>query len=132
MRPDSKPAVERNEGSLKSSQKSFVTLASSILRLLLEGFTTNAFTGAFGSNPQALQVTQVMTNGPCQAIKVGFGRLSLSHPKKTIESEGRKQIRPHRAVSWPPLYHFFRESMLVADVAQRVVQFLWSRSCPSI
>jgi hypothetical protein len=26
---------------------------------------------AFGSNPQALQVTQVMTNRPCRAIKVG-------------------------------------------------------------
>lgn len=27
--------------------------------------------GAFGSNPQALQVTQVMTDRPCRAIKVG-------------------------------------------------------------
>jgi hypothetical protein len=27
--------------------------------------------GAFGSNPQALQVTQVMTSRPCRALKVG-------------------------------------------------------------
>src|SRR5438093_254301 len=46
---------------------------------------------SFGSNPQALQVTQVMTNRPRRAIKVG--RIHGPHLALTISSMACCQVR---------------------------------------
>src|SRR5580658_91536 len=46
---------------------------------------------AFGSNPQALQVTQVMTDRPCRAIKLGRIQVSF-FVKRGIERTPTQQL----------------------------------------
>ena len=46
---------------------------------------------AFGSNPQALQVTQVMTDRPCRAIKVGRVQVRF-FVKRDIEQNANTTI----------------------------------------
>jgi hypothetical protein len=54
---------------------------------------------SFGSNPQALQVTQVMTNRPCRTIKVGRIQVRF-FVKRGIERSPTQQLAGAVAPLW--------------------------------